>query len=107
MRAVGRPVGWAALVLAHGCSSLPLPPVDARMQELVRSCGLSLELVVQGRALMVSACASCHHPVHPAWGTLRDWDGVLPRMLEKSQLTSDDGAAVRAYVVAVLAAEAK
>lgn len=102
--------GAAALVLVvwfAGCATRPLPPVDASLRALAASVQTDLADVERGRALLVSACATCHEPVHPLDCTLAVWDEVMPRMLAKSELPAADGRCVRAYVLVVQAAASR
>ncbi|HEX5053705.1 MAG TPA: hypothetical protein VFZ65_18135 [Planctomycetota bacterium] len=91
----------ALLLLAHGCASVQLPAVDGRLIEAARTAGVGVESLERGHRVMVTACSACHRPVHPGAITLDRWDEELPDMVAKARLTAADGAAIRAYVVAV------
>ena len=96
----------AALALAHGCASLPLPVVDRQLIDAARTAGVEVDRLERGYRLMVTACAACHRPVHPDAVPLSAWNEALPRMLAKARLLPSDGAAIRAYVVAARGAAA-
>ncbi|HEX5051807.1 MAG TPA: hypothetical protein VFZ65_08555 [Planctomycetota bacterium] len=96
-----------AAAVAASCATLPLPFVDEAMAAVASAQALSLEQLQRGRHLMVTNCAACHQPVHPDALAFEQWEQVLPRMLEKSDLTPAHGADIRAYIVAVRALGAR
>jgi len=88
---------------ASGCHSRPVPIVDEPLLSIGKQRGVSAEQLRRGRALLVTECAYCHTPVQPSSISMERWEKALPRMIEKSQLTSADEAAIRAYVIAARA----
>ena len=94
------------LSAASGCHSRPVPIVDEPLLSIGKQHSASAEELRRGRDLLVTQCAYCHTPVQPSSISMERWEKALPRMIEKSQLTSADEAAIRAYVIAARASVA-
>jgi mono/diheme cytochrome c family protein len=80
------------------CSSVEqaAPPV-AQLRSPTPACE-------RGRELYLTKCTKCHSPEPIREHSLTDWSSdILPTMVRKSKLGPSDGAAVEAYVRAVLA----
>ena len=54
----------------------------------------------EGKVLWQSSCGKCHKLPQPDAYTVSKFDRVLPRMIKKAKLTDEQGAKVRAYLVA-------
>ncbi|MEO6594838.1 MAG: hypothetical protein ABIP94_08810 [Planctomycetota bacterium] len=90
-----------AVAMLHGCATVPLPMVDAVVTAMAHARDVPIDQVAHGRCLMVTSCVACHQPIQPSSLTFVAWQRALPRMLEKSDLTSEDGRDIRAYVLVV------
>ena len=58
--------------------------------------------VEEGHTIYTNNCAKCHKLINPADKSLDKWNSVLPRMIGKAKLDDQQGALVRAYVMANL-----
>lgn len=56
-----------------------------------------------GRNLYVTKCAKCHAPEPVRKYSVSKWEELIPEMAEETRLTPGETAAVRDYVMAVLA----
>jgi len=54
----------------------------------------------KGHTLFTGNCAKCHKLKDPGSRTPAEWDKVLKRMIPKAKLSAEDGALVRAYLIA-------
>lgn len=90
-------------VAGGGCATQPVPLADERMLAIGAAQGYSAEAICHGRQLYVTDCRYCHMPVVPESISMERWDKVLPRMIEKAQLSGADEADIRAYVIAARA----
>jgi len=59
--------------------------------------------IMQGQDVYRSNCGKCHKLFNPADHSLDKWNKVLPPMIAKAHLDAQQGALVRAYVMANLA----
>lgn len=76
------------------------PPVAGPVAESGTSLGFSETLLASGRDVYATRCGSCHSLVPPQSRTREQWETILPRMSRKARLEPDEGAAVRAYILA-------
>jgi mono/diheme cytochrome c family protein len=85
-----------ALLLA-GCVTVTRMPeaIDADRS------GVPLAELVQGRALFVSHCGSCHQVPDPGSRSAAEWSTVVPQMLEDAKLSAEDGARVLTFLKAL------
>ena len=60
----------------------------------------------RGRAVYITSCSRCHNAIRITSITKSEWDGILPEMIEESELTISDSMAVTEYIQAVLNASA-
>ena len=60
--------------------------------------------ISEGETIYKSNCGKCHKLIAPADKSLDKWNSVLPSMVHKAKLTDEQGALVRAYVMANLKA---
>ncbi|WP_118972827.1 c-type cytochrome [Taibaiella koreensis] len=72
-------------------------PVETKEQIVARYPPDQLE---KGHTLFTGNCAKCHKLKDPGSRTPAEWDKVLQRMIPKAKLSPDDGALVRAYLIA-------
>lgn len=72
-------------------------PVETREQTLAKYSAAELD---KGKVLFTGNCAKCHKLKDPGSRTPAEWDKVLKSMIPKAKLNADDGALVRAYVIA-------
>lgn len=56
--------------------------------------------LAQGKTIFTSHCGRCHQLFQPEEKTVAKWNAVLPSMIKKAKLSDDEGALVRAYVMA-------
>ena len=56
---------------------------------------------------MITKCAKCHAPEPILKYTVSEWTVIVPDMAEETKLTEHETAAVRDYVMAVLAGAGK
>lgn len=56
-----------------------------------------------GREIYVTKCTKCHSPEPVLKYSAAEWEKIVPDMAEESKLTERQTAAVRDYVMAVLA----
>ncbi|RYE25432.1 MAG: hypothetical protein EOP51_04110 [Sphingobacteriales bacterium] len=54
----------------------------------------------EGKTLWQDKCGKCHKLPQPEAYTVSKMDRVLPRMINRSKLTDEQGAMVRAYLLA-------
>jgi cytochrome c5 len=54
----------------------------------------------EGKVLWQNSCGKCHKLPQPESYTVSKFDRVLPRMIKKAKLTDEQGAKVRAYLIA-------
>lgn len=85
-------------LLLSGCQSIEqiAPPVAV----LSAKPSGSLQL---GRELYITKCAKCHAPEPILKYTVAEWTAIVADMAEETKLTEHETAAVRDYVMAVLA----
>ncbi|HXS36241.1 MAG TPA: cytochrome c [Flavipsychrobacter sp.] len=55
--------------------------------------------VAQGKVIFQSNCAKCHKLKLPETRTVDQWEQILPSMVHKAKLSSDDAGMVRAYLL--------
>ncbi len=90
------------LLLAQGCVPVWLPPAD----EVLLAAGLrhdphsTLEGLGEGRALVLDRCANCHAPPTPTVIHDERWPDLLPRMVERAELTAEETERLLAYLEA-------
>jgi len=60
----------------------------------------SEEQLAQGKTIWQNSCNRCHKLFEASSRTHEKWDRVLKRMIPKAKLTAEDGALVRAYLIA-------
>lgn len=60
----------------------------------------SEEQMAQGKTIWESNCNRCHKLFAPESRDNEKWDRVLKRMIPKAKLSPEDGALVRAYLIA-------
>ena len=100
--ALARTVLLLATLSASACLTLEqaAPPVDTLNRQGVHSSPSQLAL---GRDIYITKCAKCHsvEPVHQY--PEGEWvHKILPEMNEETKLNTEEAAAVKAYVLAVL-----
>lgn len=96
----------AVLAMSYGCETIEdlAPPVGHSTLQLAASRGVSAERVMRGREIYVTNCARCHSPEPVRRYTVDDWEGILPRMSQRSKLARQDAGALQEYVVLTLEA---
>ncbi len=52
-----------------------------------------------GKGLYEKSCGQCHDLPLTGDYTIAQWDGILPKMFEKSKMGYDDAGLVKAYVI--------
>lgn len=60
----------------------------------------SEEQLTNGKIIWQSNCNKCHKLYEPKSRNTDKWDRVLRRMIPKAKLSPEDGALVRAYIIA-------
>ena len=60
-----------------------------------------------GREIYITKCAKCHAPEPILKYTVSEWTVIVPDMAEETKLTEHETAAVRDYVMTVLAGTGK
>lgn len=95
-------IALPAAVVAVGCTSLEerVPPVGSVVLGSAQAQGFLPEQVARGREVYLNACTRCHSALSIAGHSAAEWESILRTMNEKSGLSTADGAAVRAYVLA-------
>ncbi len=58
------------------------------------------EQLAQGKTIWQNNCNRCHKLFEPNSRGHEKWDRVLKRMIPKAKLSPEDGALVRAYLIA-------
>ena len=99
----------AILVLVIGCAGIEqLAPLvgEPALQEAV-AMGLVADDVRNGRTIYIDNCARCHRPEAVTRYTETQWQKILPWMSDQAQLSPEDAAAVKAYVLITLRAAAR
>lgn len=87
--------GGACMTLEQAAPLIESLPAHARA-------GASAQLA-HGRDIYITKCAKCHSVEPVKKYPLTQWEHeILPEMNEETNLTSEEGAAVRAYVLSVL-----
>jgi cytochrome c5 len=56
--------------------------------------------IAEGHTIYTNNCGKCHKLFQPQDKSLDKWNSILPRMIGKAKLDDQQGALVRAYVVA-------
>ena len=84
-------MGLVTALLLVGCASMNLdlvaPPPSATSPELTL-----------GRRIYVTKCAKCHAPEPVKQYSHSQWQEIMPEMVEETNLSASDAAAVTAYV---------
>jgi mono/diheme cytochrome c family protein len=80
-----------------GCGS-----VENAAPIVISGGGAHAATLQSGRAIYTRQCTACHsaEPIRKYSGA--EWNTILPDMAQRTKLTSDQAAAVSAYVAAVL-----
>ena len=88
-------------LLISACVSLEqaAPPVEILGLPLSGSRFISM---TRGRDIYITRCAKCHSVEPIKKFSPSEWEQIMPKMVEKTKLTSSDDALVRGYVSAVL-----
>lgn len=60
----------------------------------------SAEFLESGKELFTANCARCHKLTPPETRTADNWHKVLDKMIPKTKTTAEEGAKIRAYVIA-------
>ena len=100
-RFAGAPLLLIVAALA-GCVSLEKAAPPVALLGVTDSRGTSGALE-RGRLIYITRCAKCHSVEPVTKYSRREWDEILPEMAAKTKLNASDDAAVRSYVLAVLA----
>jgi mono/diheme cytochrome c family protein len=56
--------------------------------------------LAEGKTLFTGSCGRCHKLFEPASKSVSKWESVLPRMIKRAKLSEEQGALVRAYIMA-------
>jgi cytochrome c5 len=51
--------------------------------------GIEIGAAMQGYTLYKKSCSGCHSPHIPSKYSIREWEKVLPEMLQRAKLSSD------------------
>lgn len=87
--------GGACMSLEQAAPLVEALPMDART-------GSAAQLE-HGRDIYITKCAKCHSVEPVRKYPLSEWEHeILPEMSEETNLSPDEAAAVRAYVITVL-----
>ena len=92
----------ALLLTVSGCMTIEqiAPPLldtpDTRT--LASNAGISLEQASRGRHIYITDCIKCHSPEPVARYTRVEWDEILPRMAEESNLSPEKMSDIAAYI---------
>lgn len=87
--------GGSCISLEQAAPPVEMLPMSARM-------GTSPQLL-HGREIYITKCAKCHSVEPVTKYPLAQWEReILPEMNEETNLSAEEAAAVRAYVLAVL-----
>jgi mono/diheme cytochrome c family protein len=107
------PNAWPARALLlmaalSGGSCVTLDQMAPRVEALPTQARLgSAAQLAQGRDIYITKCAKCHSPEPVRKYPASQWESqILPEMIEETNLSAAEGAAVRAYVMSVLRAPA-
>ena len=92
----------ALLLTVIGCMTIEqiAPPLldTPNTRTLASSAGISLEQATRGRHIYITDCIKCHSPEPVARYTRVEWDEILPRMAEESNLPPKKTADIAAYI---------
>ncbi len=55
--------------------------------------------IAEGKAIFVGYCQKCHQLYQPTDFSVKKWDKILPEMSQKAELSAEQAAKVRAWVV--------
>lgn len=58
------------------------------------------EQMREGMTTWQASCQKCHKLYEPTSHSVKQWEKILPRMSKKANLTDDQAAKVRAYILA-------
>ncbi len=99
----------AILVWVIGCAGIEqrAPPVGEPALREAAAMGLVADDVRNGRTIYIDNCARCHRPEAVTRYTEAQWDKTLTWMSDQAQLSPEDAAAVKAYVLVTLRAAAR
>ncbi len=61
---------------------------------------LGAERLVQGENIFGQKCGKCHEYHEPGDFTVAEWNNVLPAMVKKAKLSTDDAGMVKAWIIA-------
>ena len=78
-----------------------------RFTYLAVAMGVIADDVRNGRMIYIDNCARCHRPEAVTRYTETQWQKILPWMSDQAQLSPEDAAAVKAYVLITLRAAAR
>jgi len=73
-------------------------PAAERIEEIKKS--YTADQLDEGKVLTVANCQKCHKMKEPSTRSFDKLERVLPSMIKKANLTEQQGALVRAYMLA-------
>lgn len=77
------------------CVGRPLPEPDAA---LAAASGRALPTLQEGRRIYAMSCSGCHRPYQPSEHSATTWKDIMPVMVTKAKLMSDQADKVTAYI---------
>jgi hypothetical protein len=96
----------AACACIVGCASLAelAPEVNEPALQYAAARDIDPAVVHRGRVVYITDCARCHSPEPVTAYSAEQWQEIMPRMCEETNLSAEDSEAVHVYVMATLAA---
>ncbi|MBS1772079.1 MAG: hypothetical protein JST82_04420 [Bacteroidetes bacterium] len=92
----------AALLLVAACTSKKATTSAKSPADVVAEVkkNYTADDMAHGKELWQSNCNKCHKLHDGPEFSVEKWENVLPRMIKRAKLSDDDGAKVRAYLIA-------